>query len=58
MSWVYPMKTRDEYFEKLRYFVDVELRQNNVKIKHYHADGGAEFITKQVLTLLRREGSR
>ena len=52
------MKTRDEYFEKLRYFVEVELRRHNVKIKHYHADGGAELISKQVLTLLRREGSR
>ncbi len=46
MSWVYPMKTRDEYFEKLSYFVDVELRRHNVKIKHYHADGGAESISK------------
>ena len=52
------MKTRDQYFEKLRYFVDVELRRHNVKIKHYHADGGAELISKQVLNLLRREGAR
>ena len=58
MSWVYPMKTRDEYFEKLCYFGEVELRRHNVMIKHYHADGGAELISKQVLTLLRREGSR
>ncbi len=42
MSYVYPMKTKDEYFEKLCYFVGVELRRHNVKIKHYHADGGAE----------------
>ncbi len=39
MSWVYPMKTRDECFEKLRYFVEVELRRHNVRIEHYHADG-------------------
>jgi hypothetical protein len=52
------MKTRDEYFEKLCYFVEVELRRHNVKIKHYHADGGAELISKQVLTVLKREGSR
>ena len=58
MSWVYPMKTRDQYFKKLRDFVDVVLRRHNVRIKHYHADGGAELISKQVLTLLRREGSR
>ncbi len=52
------MKTRGEYFEKLRYLVDVELRRHNVKIKHYHADGGVELINTQVLALLKREGSR
>ena len=38
--------------------MDIELRRHNVKIKHYHADGGAELISKQVLNLLRREGAR
>ena len=57
-SWVYPMKLRDEYIEKLRHLVDVELHSHRAKLKHYHADGGAELISKQVLTLLKREGSR
>ena len=57
-SWVYPLRTRDEYLEKLRYFIDVELKRHGAKIKHYHADGGAELISKAVLTLLKREGSR
>ncbi len=57
-SWVYGMKTRDEYIEKLRHLVDVELHSHGVKLKHYHADGDAELISKQVLTLLKREGSR
>ena len=56
-SWVYSMKTRDEFLEKLRNFIDVELVRLNSKIKHYHGDGGAELISKQVLSLLRREGS-
>ena len=51
------MKTRDEFLEKLRNFIDVELVRLNSKIKHYHGDGGAELISKQVLSLLRREGS-
>ncbi len=51
------MKTRDQYFEKLHDFVAVELRWYNVRIKHHHADGGAEF-SKQVLTFLKREGAR
>ncbi len=58
MSWVYPTKTRDQYFEKLHDFVDVELRRHNVRIKNYHADVGAELISKQVLTFLKREGAR
>jgi hypothetical protein len=45
MSWVFP---RDKYFEKLRYFVDVELRRHNVKIKHYHDDRGAETSADSV----------
>jgi hypothetical protein len=57
-SWVYAMKTRDEYIEKLRHLIDVELHSHGAKIKHYHADGGAELISKQVLTLLKREGAR
>jgi hypothetical protein len=57
-SWVYPLKTRDEYLEKLCYFIDVELKRHGAKIKHYHADGGAELISKAVLTLLKCEGSR
>ena len=57
-SWVYPMKLRDEFIEKLRHLIDVELHSHRAKIKHYHADGGAELISKQVLALLKREGSR
>ena len=26
-------------------------------MRHYHADGGAELISKQVLTILKREGT-
>jgi hypothetical protein len=57
-AWVYPMKTRDEFIEKLRDLIDVKLKSHGVKIKHYHADGGAELISKLVLTLLKREGAR
>ena len=38
-SWVYPMKTRDEYIEKLRHLIETELHSHRAKIKHYHADG-------------------
>ena len=53
--WVYPMKTRDESIEKLR---DLDqLKRSQVTIKHYHADGAAELIGKQVLQILKREGA-
>ena len=49
------MKTRDEYIEKLRNSVDVELVKHGAKMGHYHSDGGAELISKQVLVILKRE---
>ena len=57
-AWVYPMKTRDEFIEKLRDLIDVKLKVLGTKIGYYHADGGAELISKQVLSLLKREGAR
>ncbi len=53
------MKTRDECIEKLRHLIETELHSHRAKIKHYHADGGAELIkSKQVLALMKREGAR
>jgi hypothetical protein len=51
------MRTRDESIEKLRDVVDVQLVKFGAKIKHYHADGAAELISKQVLAILKREGA-
>ncbi len=55
-NWVYPMTNRDKFIEKLRDFVDIKLRRHGAKIRHYHADGGAELISKKVLAILKREG--
>ena len=52
------MRDRDEFVEKLRDVVDVQLKRHGAKIRHYHADGGAELISKQVLAILKREGAR
>ncbi len=52
------MMNRDEFIEKLRDFVDVKLMRHGAKIRHYHADGGAEIISKNVLAILKREGAR
>ena len=52
------MKDRDEVIETLTDLVDVQLRLHGVKIRHYHADGGAELISKKVLAILKREGAR
>ncbi len=43
--------------EKLRDVVDLQLVKFGAKIKHYHADGAEEHISKQVLTVLKREGA-
>ena len=55
--WVYPMKTRDEFIDNLRDLVYVQLKRCQVIIKHYHADGAAELIGKQVVQILKREGA-
>ncbi len=47
------MKTRDESIKKLKDVVDVQLVKFGAKIKHYHADGAAELISKQVLASVR-----
>ena len=52
------MTDRDEFIEKLRDFVDGKLKSHGEKIRHYHADGGAELISKKVLAILKREGAR
>ena len=49
------MKTQDESIEKLRDLVDVQLKRFQVTIKHYHADGAAELIGKQVVQILKRD---
>ena len=36
----------------------VKLHALEVKIKHYHADGGKELISKAVISKLQKEGSR
>ena len=36
-AWVYPMRTREEFIEKLRDLIDVKLKVFDVKIGHYHA---------------------
>ncbi len=52
------MKTRNEYIEKLRHLNETELHSHRANIKHYHVDGGAKLINKQVLTLMKRKGAR
>ena len=58
MLWSYPMKKRNEFSNVLFDLIDVKLHALEVKIKHYHADGGKELISKAVITKLQTEGSR
>ena len=52
------MKSRDEFYTQLVHLIDTDLHTIGVKIKHYHADGGAELISKVVIKKLQLEGSR
>ena len=56
-SWVYPMKERTEFVSILKDFNFVQLRKLRAEIKHYHADGGKELISKEVLGILKGIGA-
>ena len=58
MLWSYPMKTREEYPQHLCNLIDVKLRALRTQLRHYHADGGAELISKAVISKLETVGSR
>ena len=51
------MKSRDEFDGIIEDLIEVQLRALKVSIKHYHADGGAELISKKVLKLLKSAGT-
>ena len=56
-SWVYPMIERSEFISTFKDFNDVKLKSYEVKIKHYHADGGKELISKEVISILKLLGA-
>ena len=56
MFWSYPMKKRDEFPKVLFDLIDVKLHALEVKIKHYHADGGKELISKDVISKFAKRG--
>ena len=58
MLWSYPMKKRNEFPKVLFDLIDVKLHALEVKIKHYHANGGKKLISIAVISKLQTEGSR
>jgi hypothetical protein len=56
-SWVYPMIDRSVFISTFKDFNDVKLKSYGVKIRHYHADGGKELISKEVISILKLLGA-
>ena len=56
-NWVYLMRERSEAFLCIKFFAEVKLRVHGCLIKHYHADGGKELISKSEITPLRNLGT-
>ena len=58
-SFVFPLRTRSgvDILFCLKNFIEEHCRLKEIKIKHYHADGGSELICKEVLALLKEMGS-
>jgi hypothetical protein len=58
-SFVFPLRTHSgaDILFCLNKFIEENCRLKEIKIKHYHADGGSELICKEILTLLKEMGS-
>ena len=58
MRWVYPLKTRESKFilSHLTTFVNEVLPSLNIRLRHFHSDGGAELVAADVLTFLHKSG--
>ena len=57
MCWVYPLKTRESkhILAHLTTFVDEVLPSLNIRLRHFHSDGGAELVAADVLTFLHNK---
>ena len=55
----YPLSVRnsDAILSSLRDYVITELKPQGVRLKHYHADGGKELISKLIIDELRSMGT-
>ena len=51
------MIERSEFISTFKDFNDVKLKSYGVKIRHYHADGGKELISKEVISILKLLGA-
>ena len=58
MCWVYPLKTRESKYilAHLSTFVNEVLSSLNIRLRHFHSDGGAELVASDVLTFLNKSG--
>ena len=55
---MYPLKTRESKFilSHLTTFVNEVLPSLNIRLRHFHSDGGAELVAADVLTFLHKSG--
>ena len=58
MCWVYSLKTRESKYilAHLTTFVNEVLPSLNIRLRHFHSDGGAELVAADVLTFLHKSG--
>ena len=58
MCWVYPLKTRESkhILAHLTTFVNEVLPSLNIRLRHFHSDGGAEMVAADVLIFLHKSG--
>ena len=51
------MKHRSEFNGCFNDFIFVKMKALNARVRHYHADGQVDLISKEILGVLKKIGS-
>ncbi|KAK9049437.1 hypothetical protein SSX86_031595 [Deinandra increscens subsp. villosa] len=55
--WIYPLKTKSDFFLALQIFLNFVQTQFSTKLKVFQSDGGTEFTNKKVQQLFETNGT-
>ena len=56
-SWVLFLRTKDQYFDKMKTWLQQAENEAGVKMAHLHVDGGGEFVSQAMATYIADRGA-